>query len=228
MFRFRVAAFATVMFAIASPASASVLVNGGFDDTTIAQAGAGLSYPYLNANYAYPGGPGGIGTSGNWAYVDGAGLVSQPPTANPYFQGPAALSQNQYAFLQNQGSFSQTFNSSAGTATIDWYDAGRQWDGHGSQTYMVYLNADLLGTFSTVDSQDWTHRSAQGTLLAGSNVLRFVGLAPNTGDQTAFLENVAISAPVPEASTWAMMIFGFLGVGYLTYRRRNQAVVEAV
>jgi hypothetical protein len=27
---------------------------------------------------------------------------------------------------------------------------------------------------------------------------------------------------VPEPSTWAMMILGFAGVGFLVYRRRNQ------
>lgn len=31
----------------------------------------------------------------------------------------------------------------------------------------------------------------------------------------------AVSA-IPEPSTWAMMILGFFGVGYMTYRRRNQ------
>ena len=35
--------------------------------------------------------------------------------------------------------------------------------------------------------------------------------------QFAFQGNVA---PVPEASTWAMMILGFAGVGFLAYRRR--------
>ena len=30
------------------------------------------------------------------------------------------------------------------------------------------------------------------------------------------------SAAVPEPSTWAMMIFGFAGVGFMAYRRRNQ------
>jgi PEP-CTERM motif len=29
---------------------------------------------------------------------------------------------------------------------------------------------------------------------------------------------------VPEPSTWAMMILGFAGVGFLGYRRRNQTV----
>lgn len=35
-------------------------------------------------------------------------------------------------------------------------------------------------------------------------------------------ENFNVSA-VPEPSTWAMMILGFCGLGFLTYRRRNQA-----
>jgi hypothetical protein len=30
---------------------------------------------------------------------------------------------------------------------------------------------------------------------------------------------------VPEPSTWAMMILGFAGVGYMTYRRRMQAAL---
>jgi hypothetical protein len=30
-----------------------------------------------------------------------------------------------------------------------------------------------------------------------------------------------IVAPVPEPSTWAMMILGFFGVGFLAYRRKG-------
>lgn len=33
-----------------------------------------------------------------------------------------------------------------------------------------------------------------------------------------------VVAAVPEPSTWAMMILGFAGVGYMTYRRRKQGV----
>ena len=35
----------------------------------------------------------------------------------------------------------------------------------------------------------------------------------------------ATIAAVPEPSTWAMMILGFAGVGYLTYRRRKTAAL---
>ena len=33
----------------------------------------------------------------------------------------------------------------------------------------------------------------------------------------------ALQAAVPEPSTWAMMILGFCGLGFLAHRRRNQA-----
>ncbi len=34
--------------------------------------------------------------------------------------------------------------------------------------------------------------------------------------------SITVSA-VPEASTWAMMILGFAGIGFMAYRRRNQS-----
>lgn len=50
------------------------------------------------------------------------------------------------------------------------------------------------------------------------------------GDGEAFLAGItsvdAISA-VPEPSTWAMMILGFSGVGFLAYRRRNIIAMNA-
>lgn len=50
-----------------------------------------------------------------------------------------------------------------------------------------------------------------------------IGNAALTG-QTPYTPQVAA---VPEPSTWAMMILGFAGVGYITYRRRKTAAVAA-
>jgi hypothetical protein len=36
-----------------------------------------------------------------------------------------------------------------------------------------------------------------------------------------------INPAVPEPSTWAMMILGFTGVGFVAYRRRKVAAVAA-
>jgi PEP-CTERM motif len=44
----------------------------------------------------------------------------------------------------------------------------------------------------------------------------------NSGLVTGFNEQVAA---VPEPSTWAMMILGFVGVGFVAYRRRNGAAL---
>jgi hypothetical protein len=32
---------------------------------------------------------------------------------------------------------------------------------------------------------------------------------------------IPVAAAVPEPSTWAMMILGFAGIGFMAYRRRN-------
>jgi len=39
---------------------------------------------------------------------------------------------------------------------------------------------------------------------------------------------IATVAPVPEPSTWAMMILGFVGVGVMAYRRKSKAAAPAV
>ena len=37
---------------------------------------------------------------------------------------------------------------------------------------------------------------------------------------------VQLTASIPEPSTWAMMLLGFLGVGFLAYRRKNQLALR--
>ena len=60
---------------------------------------------------------------------------------------------------------------------------------------------------------------------------------PNTGEYwdgihpTAFAHSVIadafIAQAVPEPTTWAMIIVGFAGVGFMAYRRRNQTALAA-
>jgi uncharacterized protein YlxP (DUF503 family) len=37
--------------------------------------------------------------------------------------------------------------------------------------------------------------------------------------------NLSIAA-VPEPSTWAMLVLGFAGVGFMSYRRKNKAALH--
>ena len=55
---------------------------------------------------------------------------------------------------------------------------------------------------------------------------------PVTGNATssiqASLTNVTISSSVPEPSTWAMMILGFCGLGFMAYRSKNSTPLRLV
>ena len=57
--------------------------------------------------------------------------------------------------------------------------------------------------------------------LIGLNLTPGATSVSFTTHETAF--EFAFTAPVPEASTWAMMILGFAGVGFMAYRRKSQA-----
>lgn len=43
---------------------------------------------------------------------------------------------------------------------------------------------------------------------------------------TNSFEFTNVAAAAPEPSTWAMMILGFLGIGFMAYRRKNQTVMR--
>jgi hypothetical protein len=45
--------------------------------------------------------------------------------------------------------------------------------------------------------------------------------------QRGNVEIATVTGAVPEPSTWAMMILGFAGVGFMAYRRRNQTAALA-
>ncbi|WP_084030612.1 PEPxxWA-CTERM sorting domain-containing protein [Bradyrhizobium paxllaeri] len=51
-------------------------------------------------------------------------------------------------------------------------------------------------------------------------------LGPFGKDADPLTGTITINAAVPEPSTWAMMILGFFGVGFLAYRRKSDAALR--
>jgi hypothetical protein len=49
----------------------------------------------------------------------------------------------------------------------------------------------------------------------------------STTQASPIVDNISISAAVPEPSTWAMMIFGFAAVGFVAYRRKDKLAHSA-
>jgi hypothetical protein len=215
---------AAFLFGMVSASHANLIVNGGFENPALVTnpAFGPTSYQIL-PNYVYPG-LYGADTVASWTYNGGAGLIdtSQGPNAWYGSTSPSGFSGAQYAFVQNSGTLSQIFTSAlAGLTTISWLEGSRPEMGgsNGNQTYEVLLNGVPIYTHTTSSGQNFLTVSALGTLVAGQNILEFIGQSQNP-DSTVFLDDVSVAA-VPEASTWAMMILGFTWLGFLAYRRQQ-------
>jgi PEP-CTERM motif-containing protein len=133
-------------------------------------------------------------------------LLTIAPTSGTFSFQSIDLAQygfNQLAQALNP-TFSVTFNGTQfGGGTV-------------SQTFAV---PNLAGSpvLSTYNFSGFTN-------LTQVSVLQ--GIFPNTG--TSFqLDNLVVNsvAPVPEPSTWAMMILGFAGVGFMAYRRSRKTTM---
>ena len=61
---------------------------------------------------------------------------------------------------------------------------------------------------------------------AGTFMIGRVNASPLVSSGTYTLSSPFVAA-VPEPSTWAMMLLGFAGVGFMTYRRRKVAALAA-
>jgi hypothetical protein len=81
----------------------------------------------------------------------------------------------------------------------------------------------FLGT--SVGEYD-TYSQTIGTTIGSSYTLSFHYVNSGGLGSGLLVTEVGanIAAAVPEPSTWAMMILGFAGVGFMTYRRKNSAL----
>ena len=130
------------------------------------------------------------------------------------------------------GSISQIFDTVAGQAYNVNFFVSRNPEGGitprsgfvdvgGAQTLITFSNAA-----STLSNMLWEQRTFGFTATGASTNLRFS--ADPATSATFFglaLDNVAVSA-VPEPSTWAMMLFGFILVGG-TMRSRKKRIAFA-
>lgn len=97
------------------------------------------------------------------------------------------------------GTFGISINSTAGNGSSNAY--------YGDLDFRVTRTSGL----STDD------------FIANAQLAYFAADLTNGQDTGSQAWMTRVVAAVPEPSTWAMMILGFAGVGFMAYRRRNQA-----
>ena len=83
---------------------------------------------------------------------------------------------------------------------------------------------DLLGNNLAVSSTTVGHPTHFGFNVTSSNGIRISWQA--TSNLNVAIDNIDYAltsvGPVPEPSTWAMMLLGFAGVGFMAYRRARK------
>lgn len=195
-----------------SAASAAIITNGGFETGNFSgwtvNTGAPTPYPQVVIAYNQSGG-----------YPTGA--FGEPiPTA------PGGGTYGAY-FVSDTStqSISQAVSLAVGTSYTVSFDIYAPINGT-QNTFDALLQSLTDNNPSPVFhakslGAGWFHYS--GGFVAGAGPYEF-SLNYTPGGRTAadfVVDNIAIAANVPEPATWAMMIMGFMGIGFVAYRRRT-------
>ena len=192
-------------------ASASVVISDNFD----AIPGSVLNWPGDGTFQSIP-------QPGN---VNGLPSVDLVAASNPW--GVTTFSGNSLDLDGSTGSgntpageIRSLLSLVTGTYVVQFELAGNQRV-PGNQTTRVYIG-DQYVDINPV-SNGYTLYSL--TFTDASGYVGFKDLGPSN-QQGDLLDSVTVSA-VPEPATWAMMLLGFAGVGFMAYRRKSKPEMMA-
>jgi hypothetical protein len=127
-----------------------------------------------------------------WSFSGGAGVAGN---GSGFTSGnPAAPEGAQVGFLQQTGAFSQAVAGwAAGTYRIS-FDAAQRGNYQASQQdFEVLVDGAVVGTFTPAGPSYQGYTTATFTVAAGVHTIAFQGLDSAGGDNTAFIDDVAIS-----------------------------------
>ena len=195
-----------------STAMPPATTNATFGDFSFEDPSAGTGF--LAFVYAPQGTP--------WNYSGLAGVTAN----NSAFTNANsnATQGKQVAFLQNQGSISQTISGlTAGKYHVNFAMARRASFVGSAQTFQVLIDNQMIGTFTTSDAAYKAISTATFTLTAGSHVFTFKGLNA-VGDATALLDSIELDQELTTPPTTTSATFGdssfedpSAGTGYFAF-----------
>ncbi len=222
---------------VASEASANLLVNGGFE------------LPVQGApNFAAFNVPAGSSLITGWTIVQGNVDLTTTVNYGPGLNTLHPTSVQDIDLIGDTrgsggvfGGLSQPFATVIGELyqlTFDYAHNNGTFsaNGYAAQVTVADGNAPANTVLSTEISQvynesGWVAFSQTFTATSELTLLSFIGTrgAFNAGiylDEVS-VEAVAAVPSVPEPSTWAMMVFGLAGIGFMAYRRKSKPALLA-
>ena len=148
-------------------------------------------------------------TSGGTTNGIGTMTISSPPLTginqvSNYFQAPQ--------------SGSGTLSALSITIGGDTFDLATK--NNGSNPLVQFITG-------TLDDITYAGVAANGDSLMMTSEFVFFIVTSRVQEIGNFTATLDVASAVPEPSTWAMMILGFVGIGAMTYRRRKTASLPA-
>jgi hypothetical protein len=113
--------------------------------------------------------------------------------------------------------------TAAGTRPVVWGFFGAPFNDNSPNDVVVTplaggIGGTISGKWDAPEGNNTTLAAQLANILSGQSYINFHTVQFGGGEVRGNI------APVPEPSTWAMMILGFAGVGFMAYRRRSQTV----
>jgi hypothetical protein len=173
-----------------SAATPGFLVNPGFETPSV--GAAAFEYSPAGSGWTFSAESG----------ANGAGITANGSAFNS--GNPNAPQGVQVAFLQGSGSISQTFTGLASGASyqVSFYAAQRNniYGQQLGQTWQVLVDGAVVGTFAPPEAdQSYALYTANFTATASaSHTLEFLGTDTNGGDNTVFIDSVAVAQVPPQ------------------------------
>ncbi len=130
-----------------------------------------------------------------WQFSGSAGVSSN---GSPFTAGnPNAPDGTQVALIKGTGSMSQSASLAAGTYSLSFLAAQRANYQSRSQQIQVLVDGTQVALITPVSTSYGLYETSNFTVTAGTHKIQFIGTNPQGGDNTAFLDEVAISAANP-------------------------------
>jgi hypothetical protein len=201
---------AVAAFVGCATANAATIVNGNFEGAVTPTPGGGNVPVGWTANTAY-------GETDFNQVLAGQGINGASPALSignddNQFPQPATLS--------------QTFADTAGTAyQVDFF-----WKANGAGDPNAFLTLAVGGSSVTLLEGAAPTSFAEDSFTFTGTGSDTLSISAQTNPSDWFVDDISLSAvtsAVPEPSTWAMLILGFCGVGFMAYRRKpNGAAIR--
>jgi hypothetical protein len=129
---------------------------------------------------------------------------------------------------QDTGVLSQLLFTPTGTNLLSYGDFFFEGQLASQGKVTVLINGLYSGTSATIAAN--TDFAGFGGWSIDGDIIKSVLVTTDAVGGFNQIKHIefSVAGAVPEPSTWAMMILGFFGVGFMAYRRRGQATLRLV